>query len=60
MIARMIPCRIESCGECSYWDYPSHGCSHPDWPRIDPFVRDPGSIPPDCPLPYAEDDDGDD
>jgi hypothetical protein len=62
MVARQIACRIESCGECSFWSYGLHGCDNPDWPRVDRFIRDPGTIPACCPLPMApeEEDDGED
>lgn len=55
MVARVISCRIESCGECGFWSYAFHGCDNPEWPKIDPFIRDPGSIPDCCPLEVAKD-----
>jgi hypothetical protein len=55
MVARQIAVRIECCGDCGYWCYVTHGCDNPDWPKIDPFIRDPGSIPDCCPLEVAPD-----
>ena len=55
MVARVIACRIECCGDCGFWCYATHGCDNPDWPRLDTFIRDPGSIPDCCPLAEAPD-----
>jgi len=55
MVARVIACRIECCGDCGFWCYATHGCDNPDWPRLDPFIKDPGTIPDCCPLEVAPD-----
>ena len=59
MIPRLIPCRIESCGECLYWEFTIHGCGHPDYPRLNRYLRDSGTIPMWCPLPEAPEEEDD-
>lgn len=53
MVARVIACRIESCGECKYYDGFRHECEAPKL-SLPKRVKDAKQIPWWCPLPMAK------